>query len=429
MPQPMVASMAASEWRAQWPLVLSAMVGLSFGGLPAASLGLFMEPLNAEFGWSSAQVSAGMTVMAVVSLLLAPLAGAVLDRFGSRRVALPGLALSGAAFAAFSLMSGPYLQWLAAWLVLSLAMLFIRMMVWNRAVASAFTASRGMAVAVLLTGLAVGQAAVPPLTNWLIETVGWRNTYVALGLGWTGLAFALVALFFRESASATQRAGQAPLPAALPGLTLREAMRDKALIKIAIATALQTGLAAAVAIHLVPLLVSSGLDRSTGAALAGVLGLFSLVGKLFNGWMIDRYTSGLIPFSAFSMPAIAYVLFWQGASSLPMLAAAAAIAGYSGGASLHMTNYLATRYAGLGHFGKIFGVISSLMGLAAGISPLVAGLIFDSTGSYDLLLIAGVPLALIAGLLVSTLGRYPEFKLPAGIDPLTLQTTGAKPAG
>ena len=49
------------------------------------------------------------------------------------------------------------------------------------------------------------------------------------------------------------------------------------------------------------------------------------------------------------------------------------------------------------------------MGLAAGISPLVAGLIFDRTGSYDLLLIAGIPLALVAGLLVSTLGRYPDF--------------------
>ena len=52
-------------------------------------------------------------------------------------------------------MSGPYLQYLAGWLALSLAMLFIRMMVWNRAVASAFTAARGMAVAVLLTGLAI----------------------------------------------------------------------------------------------------------------------------------------------------------------------------------------------------------------------------------------------------------------------------------
>jgi MFS family permease len=224
-----------------------------------------------------------------------------------------------------------------------------------------------------------------------------------------GLAFVLVALFFRERAPTVPQAGEACGPAALPGLTLREAFRDKALVKIGIATALQTALAAAVAIHLVPLLVSSGLDRTTAAALAGVLGLFSLVGKLLNGWLIDRYTTGLIPFTAFSLPALAYVLLWQGDGSFAMLATAAAVAGYSGGAALHMTNYLATRYAGLGHFGKIFGVISSMMGLAAGISPLVAGLIFDRTGSYDALLIAGIPLALLAGLLVSTLGRYPDF--------------------
>lgn len=398
-----------SEWRDHWPLVLSATAGLSFGGMPAASLGLFMAPLRDEFGWSSAQVAAGMTLMAGIGLFLAPLAGAVLDRSGSRRVAIPGLAASGVAFAAFGFMTGHYLQWVFIWLALSLTMLFIRTMVWNRAVSTAFTATRGLALAVLLTGLALGQVIVPPLANMLIANWGWRVAYVALGLGWTTFALIPVIFFFKER-QVSDRAVPVDTPAVpLPGLTLQQAVRNPAMIKIAVATALQTGVAAAIAIHFVPLLVSLELDRTTAASMAAVLGLCSILGKLLNGWLIDRYSSGFIPFIAFSSPALAYILLLQGQGSLAIITMAAMVAGYAGGASLHMTNYLSTRYAGLGHFGKIFGVVSSLMGLAAGISPLLAGIVFDRTGSYELLLLTGIPVAIVAGLLVASLGRYPDF--------------------
>ncbi len=401
-----------SEWRDHWPLVLSATAGLSFGGMPAASLGLFMAPLRDEFGWSSAQVAAGMTLMAAIGLFLAPLAGAVLDRTGSRRVAIPGLAASGVVFAAFGFMTGHYLQWVLIWVGLSLAMLFIRTMVWNRAVSTAFTTTRGLALAVLLTGLALGQVIVPPLANMLIANWGWRAAYVALGLGWTTMALIPVIFFFKERGvnEKAVKAVRVDAPATpLPGLTLQQALRDPAMIKIAVATALQTGVAAAIAIHFVPLLVSLELDRTTAASMAAVLGLCSICGKLLNGWLIDRYSSGLIPFIAFSSPALAYVLLLQGQGSLALITMAAMVAGYAGGAALHMTNYLSTRYAGLGHFGKIFGVVSSLMGLAAGISPLLAGIVFDRTGSYDLVLFTGIPLAIVAGVLVASLGRYPDF--------------------
>lgn len=401
-------AMAGKEWKANWPLVGAAMFGLSFAGMPAATLGLFMGPLNAEFGWSSSKVAAGMTVYAVVGLLLTPFAGALLDRYGSRRIAVPGLALCGLMFAAFSLMTGAYSQWIAAWIGLSVAGLFIKMMVWNRAVSGAFTAGRGVAVAVLLSGLALTQGVAPPLTYFLIESFGWRGAYLVIGLGWAGLGLLLVFLFFHE----TKPAPSADLPVSespvLDGLTVRQALRDPATLKIAVATILQTGMSAAVAIHLVPILVFSGLDRGSSAAVAAAMGVGSLCGKLFTGWLIDRSASWLIPFSAFSLPALGYLLMWQGAGSLAVLTAAVAILGYAAGASLHMTNYLTTRYSGLAHFGKIFGIISSLLGLAAGITPLLAAMAFDTTGSYDALLLLGIPIAIAAGLMVATLGQYPK---------------------
>ena len=86
------------------------------------------------------------------------------------------------------------------------------------------------------------------------------------------------------------------------------------------------------------------------------------------------------------------------------------LVGCGSGGSLQVTTYLTTRYAGLRHFGKIFGVIAAVMGLGGGLGPLLAGVIFDATGNYQVLMMLAAPAALLAGLAVLGLGAYPEFK-------------------
>ena len=96
----------ASEWHAGWKIVLTAALGMSLVTMYSNSAGVVMKPLQDAFGWSRTQVSFGLTVFAIVSLPLAPFAGMLVDRLGPRRIAIPGLLLSGACFAAFGLMSG-----------------------------------------------------------------------------------------------------------------------------------------------------------------------------------------------------------------------------------------------------------------------------------------------------------------------------------
>lgn len=134
------------------------MMGLSLCALPVATLGLFMAPLKSEFGWSSSEVTLGMSLVAISGMLLNPFAGALLDRLGARRMVLPGLLFCGIVFAAFDLQTGGYAQWIALWLALGLGMLSLRMMIWNRAVSGAFSAGRGLALAVLLSGMSLTQA-------------------------------------------------------------------------------------------------------------------------------------------------------------------------------------------------------------------------------------------------------------------------------
>jgi MFS family permease len=168
------------EWRRNWTMVLAALVGVSFATIPTMTLGMFMEPLQAEFGWTRTQISAGLTVFALANLPLMPLAGVLVDRFGARRVALPGLVLAGLAFAAFGLMRDSLAQWFATWILYTLVSLAVSMPVWTTAVSSAFTGNRGMAIAIVLCGSGLGQALGPVASRWLIDGFGWRVGYVAL---------------------------------------------------------------------------------------------------------------------------------------------------------------------------------------------------------------------------------------------------------
>lgn len=400
---------AAQEWKSHWPLVMAAMFGVSFGSVLSLTLGLFMEPLEQEFGWTRAQMALGMTILSAVGIPLAPLAGFLIDRYGGRRIAVPGMGLTALALAGFSLLTGEYWQWIATWLVYALAGALIRQTVWSRAIAGAFEASRGMALAAMLTGTAITTALAPSIGNLLISELGWRAAYVALGLGWGGLAFALLLLFFHERTVPAPENEAERIAAQLPGLSFTEAMRNRAVLSVGLAITLQAAIGGAFLIHIVPLLGWAGLPRGEAALLAGLIGIGSLVSKFVCGWLADRFQSGLIPFVAFSLPGVGYAGIAVGQGSHVMLGLAVLLIGLGSGGGIHMTNYLLTRHAGLANFGKIFGMVAAAMSIGTGIGPLLAGHIFDVTGSYALLLYTGAPLALAAGLLVAFLGPYPDF--------------------
>lgn len=394
-------------------MVLAAMVGVSFVSIAPATLGLFMEPLQNEFAWTRTQISAGMMVLALVSLALMPFAGAVVDRLGTRRVALPGLVLGALAFAAFGLMEGSLVQWFATWVAFTLATLMCGLLVFSTAVSATFTGSRGLALALVLCGAALAQALAPIVSRALIDSFGWRTAYVGLGAGWGGVAFLLCLLLFRQSRPrpvAGQPAGaDATAGNEVGGLTVKDALRSPRMYRIALATLLQTLLGAAAAVHAVPMLTSSGLTRADAASVAALLGVSSICGKLLTGWLVDRIDGAWLPALCYGGPGLAYLLLLQGTGSSAMLAAAIVILGYCSGAALQLTTYLTSRYAGLRHFGKIFGLMSMLLALGGGFGPILAGVVFDANGNYSFLFAAGIVAGLAAGLSVIGLGPYPQF--------------------
>lgn len=410
---------ALQEWKAHWPLVIAGLVGFSFYSMVTYSLGTFMQPLEKAFGWSRSEISLGLTIFGLVATFGGPPMGALLDRIGSRRIALYGLVLSGATFALFSIADGSLTQWFALWLVFSLCSVTIKSTVWSAGTSSVFTASRGLALAAVLSGSALGQVFAPLIANALIQSQGWAAAYFWIGIGWAGLGAVLVALFFHDAHALGRRANAAAAAGGgrLPGLTIAEACRDSRVIRIAIANLLMSFVGSGATVHLVPLISEAGVTRGHAVEIAATAGVAGIVGKFLAGWLLDRIQGSFVPVSSFAIGALGYFLL-TGALGTPFgLMLGTMCLGYCGGAGLQVSTYLISRYAGLRNFGVIFGTIASSMMLGTSFGPLLAGGIHDATGGYAALLWTAVPVMLVCSLMFAGLGPYPQFARPAEEDP------------
>jgi MFS family permease len=284
----------ADEWREHWPLAISATAGMSLGPVAVYSLGLFMAPLQQAFGWSRAEVSSGMLVFAFIGTLFSPFAGAIVDRWGTRRLGLCGVVLTSFAITAFALATQSIAVWWGLWALFSLANMAVSPVIWTAAVSGVFKIGRGFALATTLCGVAISALAGPALSRWAIDSYGWRAAFVVLGLGWGGLIFVPVALFFHDARAQRRRsmsdselrrdtATEAVASADLPGLTFREILRRPVFWRLFISQIVFITLVTAILIHMIPILTGKGLSRTTAAYVLGAYGLASIAGRRRDG--------------------------------------------------------------------------------------------------------------------------------------------------
>ena len=154
-------SSAATEWRRFWFLPLAAALGYATSVIHVYALGPFIGPLTQEFGWSRAQISAGLTISALVSAAACIPVGMLVDRVGPRRVGLVGVLAMTAAFALLSTATGQFANWLLLWAVIAVGTFWVQATVWTSAVASRFERSRGLAFAITLSGASIAATVFP----------------------------------------------------------------------------------------------------------------------------------------------------------------------------------------------------------------------------------------------------------------------------
>lgn len=401
---------AREEWKRHWPLPLAAGLGNVGSIIHIYALGAFMAPLSAEFGWSRAEISSGITVSNSGTAILGLIVGWLVDRLGPRRVGIAGIIAMALAFGLLGAATGSYYNWLFHWFLIALAATATQTTIWTSAVTSRFDRSRGLAIALTIAVNGAAATLLPILATLAIDGFGWRHAFFAIAAGWIAITLPMVLLFFRgaaEDKASDNRKRGVMASAHLPGMDVREALTSAAFIRLAVTGCLFSFVAMSMIVHFVPILTDRGIGAVEAAGIAGIVGIASIAGRFVTGYLLDRFPAERVALIGLSLPVISALLLLYGHSTLAY-SAAAAIAGFSLGAELDVLIYLTSRRFGLKRFGTIFAVIMVSMTAGTATGPLTAGAIFDSFGSYDNYLMLIIPLVLIAALSVGTMGPAPK---------------------
>jgi MFS family permease len=398
------------EWRVFWYLPLVAAFANIATVIHIYTLGPFMAPLEAEFGWSRAQISSAITVSNGINAGLGVLVGFLIDKYGPRRIGLIGICVMALAFASVSTATGSYANWIFLWFLISLGAAWTQPTIWTSAVSSRFDAGRGFAIAVTICGTSVGATMLPLIATEAIMNFGWRWAYVAIAVGYFVLAFPLNFLFFRGAADTPAKApkqAEPETPRVLAGMEAREAFRSLTFYRLSMAGLLFAFCAMASIVHFVPILTDRGLTPLEAASIAGLIGISSLIGRFITGYLLDRFRPERVALVAFGLPVFAALLMIYGEGPLAY-SAAAIIIGASLGGEYDIIIYLTTRHFGLKRFGAIFSTVLVFLTAATATGPLTAGAIYDRFGSYDYYLWLTIPMVLLSSLLAGTLPKAPD---------------------
>jgi MFS family permease len=400
---------AMAEWRGFWPLPIAAGLGYATAVMYVYAMGPFIEPISREFDWSRAQISSGITIAAFFSAIFCVPIGMLVDRIGPRRVGLVGVVLMCGAVALLGTATGDESNWIMLWGILAFTTLWVQATVWTSAVTSRFEASRGLALAITLSGASVSATVFPILATWLIGSYGWRTAFMAMSGAWLALVFPFLLLFFRGAHDqvSAHRTTASDTVRALAGVSLSEGIRSPALYKLIMAGGFFAFTAIGIVVHFVPILTDSGTEPLAAAGVASLVGIFSIIGRLGTGVLLDRYPGHLVGAIAFliPIPACALLLF-DGANPLSQ-SVAAAIFGLTLGSEVDVIAYLAARYFGLKNFGALYGAMVMALSLGVAFGPLGAGAVFDHYGSYAPFLVLTTVLMGVSALALFSLRATP----------------------
>ena len=407
-----------AEWKSGWPVVLVGIAGAATSSIQTVALSLIIPSLSTELGWSRAAISVSFTITTLGALLLSPLVGALLDRFGTRRVAIAGVIAKASALAAVSLTTSQIWTWYLAWIFVALAAPFASLVVWTKAVAGRFAKQRGLALAITMTGLPIANIVFTFVAAQTMGAMGWRAVYPVLAASALCVVLPLAAFFLyderdllRRRARAVGKTVQAALPRALGhGAEIGEALRNRRLWQIFIPGFLVSMSLGGLMVHLPSMVTDAGATPAEAATVfALAFGPFAFAGRVATGLLLDRLHAPFVAGAAFILPALAALIFYSANGDIAWLIAAGALAGCALGAELEGIAYLVSVYFGQKNYGFLYGIGFGFYSVGFGIGPVIAGHIYDSYGSYERYFVFIASALLIAVPFITLLGRYPNW--------------------
>jgi MFS family permease len=384
--------------------------------------GVFIVPLQREFGWSTAEISSALSIRFILFGLMAPFAAALMNRYGLRNVALSALVVVTSALLASLAMTKVWHLVLLWGVVIGIGTGMTALVLGATVAARWFNARRGLVVGILTASVATGQLVFLPMLASVTERMGWRVALsivcVMLGLA----AFAVLMVMRDRPADVGLRPfgdqGTEPLPAPPPNNapimaaalgTLRDAAQTRAFwvlfATFFICGASTNGL---VQVHLIPMCLDFGIPQVQAAGLLAAMGIFDFFGTIVSGWLSDRYDNRWLLFWYYGLRGLSLLMLPFTDFSFYGLSLFAMFYGLDWIATVPPTVRLTAQRFGAERANLVFGWIFAGHQIGAAFAAFGAGLSRTVLASYLPAFFFAGALCVVASLIVLSISRTPK---------------------
>jgi MFS family permease len=386
-------------WRV---LAATFVLGTLSGGIFSNSNAIFFGPIQRDLGLNSAQTSLIFSLVRAEGSIAGPVVGRLVDRFGSRPMIIFGGLLASSGFIA--------LHWVHSYVLFMVIFAGVVGVgkssglgqVLISAVNRWFIRRRSLAMSICITGFSSGGAAILPLITLGVSTIGWRDVMLYSGI-FMGLIVIPLASMVRHSPE--QMGIGADLPFAKEGeggsrpvvvdFTVRQALRTKSYWILFAGTVLRISIWGTISVHSVQMFVWKGMSDEMAGIMFSLMFLMSIPLRLIVGFLGDKFP--LQPMMGLGMMAasLAVVALLVVDGNLAVYLFVSLMAIEQGTSSLNWVSL--GNFFGRTSFATLMGLISVVFNIGMLISPIYAGIMFDRTGSYSVVLISFLPIYMMAG--------------------------------
>ncbi|MGT0247308.1 MFS transporter [Burkholderia pyrrocinia] len=402
--------------------VVAAAFAVTFVGFGSAyTFSAFVESLQRDFAASRGQISLVFSLAGFLYFGFGIVSGPLADRFGSRRLAVAGMLLTGAGLAAAGAAHTLLQVYVAYGLGVGLGVGCAYVPAVG-AVQRWFVRRRGFASGLAVAGIGVGTLAMPPLASVLIAHVGWRGAYFTLAAIAVVLGAGMSLLIENDprgrgllpdgdaASDGGRDTGASGAGAAATtvhaGATVREAVTSRPFASLYAACLVCSFGVFVPFVHLVPYALDHGVAPSTAVLLLGAIGVGSTAGRFFLGGLADRFGRRASLLAMFAGMTVALVA-WAGAGTVATIAAFALVFGVFYGGWVAVLPAVVMDYFGGRNVSAIIGILYTSVAFGTLIGPAAAGFIYDAGGGYLVPILASAVANAIAFAIVATTGRAP----------------------
>jgi MFS family permease len=374
-----------------WIAISAAILRFFSGGFFYYGFSVFFNPIRDSFHWSAADTSVAFTLRGVETGLFSPVVGALADRVAPRKLMVAGWTVIGVGFMLMSRINSLW-AFYGSFVFVALGSSFGTGLVMNTTIANWFTRKRSRALALGFIGPGASGLLAPVLALSLGQ-VGWRHTLFFMGVASLLVGIPLSLMFRDRPQNYGQLSdGDSPLPAGdaaagaakpLSGFTAKAALKTRSFWMLSLSQLFQQMGTSAVAVHIVPYLESIGVPVTLAALSVTGMTVCSLIGRLGFGVLGDYANKRHLIALSIVLQAIGLVCFaFITQDTIWLLAAFLLTYGPGFGGPIPLWPGLQADFFGTRSFGTIMGLMTLTSVVGGLASPIVAGWIFDVSGSY-----------------------------------------------